>query len=330
MTHAQASGTQPRPGYFVGNVLSFFEGIEGAGSPAQDAAATIRHTAIGLGNLLEIRSPSRTLKRRQPACEDSTARTFSIVLILEGAAEISQAGRACSLPGGCFALVDGKQPFEAEMPSNHHKVLFQLPRQPVVSRYPGIEGRTSLPADMTKPGNKLFREFVRTAADSAHRLSDLGRYSLLAASIEMLGLIETESAGAVRVPRIERAIAEIELNLADPELCATRVAARLGLSRRRLDAIFEHTGMSVSAQIWERRLLRAASMLGEARDAWLRVIDVAYACGFSDAAHFSRAFRKRFGLAPREWRHRDGFGPNARGSEARPRAAPAASAEQCR
>lgn len=29
------------------------------------------------------------------------------------------------------------------------------------------------------------------------------------------------------------------------------------------------------------------------------VSDIAFACGFNDAAHFSRSFRARFGCAPR-------------------------------
>jgi len=30
--------------------------------------------------------------------------------------------------------------------------------------------------------------------------------------------------------------------------------------------------------------------------------EIAYGRGFNDAAHFSRAFRERFGCSPREWR----------------------------
>ncbi|MFC3285810.1 helix-turn-helix domain-containing protein [Litchfieldella rifensis] len=30
--------------------------------------------------------------------------------------------------------------------------------------------------------------------------------------------------------------------------------------------------------------------------------EVALACGFADAAHFSRVFRSRHGLSPRQWR----------------------------
>jgi AraC-like DNA-binding protein len=32
----------------------------------------------------------------------------------------------------------------------------------------------------------------------------------------------------------------------------------------------------------------------------VQISDIAYRCGFSTPAHFSRAFRKRYGVSPRE------------------------------
>jgi AraC-like DNA-binding protein len=34
----------------------------------------------------------------------------------------------------------------------------------------------------------------------------------------------------------------------------------------------------------------------------LKVIDVAYACGFNDVSYFNRCFRRRFGASPTELR----------------------------
>jgi AraC-like DNA-binding protein len=61
--------------------------------------------------------------------------------------------------------------------------------------------------------------------------------------------------------------------------------------------------------VWESRLALAADMLRRAgRDeregrgdrGRLQIGDIAYRCGFSTPAHFSRAFRERYGVAPRE------------------------------
>jgi AraC-like DNA-binding protein len=36
---------------------------------------------------------------------------------------------------------------------------------------------------------------------------------------------------------------------------------------------------------------------------WLRVSDVAYACGFNEISYFNRCFRRRFGASPSQYRN---------------------------
>jgi AraC family transcriptional activator of tynA and feaB len=43
-------------------------------------------------------------------------------------------------------------------------------------------------------------------------------------------------------------------------------------------------------------MLRAADHAGS------QIATIAYRCGFSDRAHFARAFRRHFGASPSEWR----------------------------
>jgi AraC family transcriptional regulator, positive regulator of tynA and feaB len=291
---------------FSGSIERFFDGVEDQSRSSDAADVRFEHADLGHGTLWRVAAKPHSLQRSPVVATDRTARTFAVLLVVEGQAEITQADRACKLDAGQFTLVDGLQPFNADMPSAYKKIIFQLPRQAVVSRHIGIESRTALPNDVERPGNRLFRDFVLSVSRSADSVSFAERRTLLSASIEMLGLVESESAAHNRLPRLERAIAEIEINLGDPDLSPDWVARRLGLSRRHTDAIFELTGMSVSAQIWERRLVRSATELASSRNAECKIIDVAFSCGFRDPAHFSRAFRKRFGLTPSQWRMHGG------------------------
>ena len=50
------------------------------------------------------------------------------------------------------------------------------------------------------------------------------------------------------------------------------------------------------------RLDRASDMLSDPRAAGLPVTEIAFRNGFLDAGYFTRLFRKRFGITPREWR----------------------------
>lgn len=97
-----------------------------------------------------------------------------------------------------------------------------------------------------------------------------------------------------------RAIRYIDAHLAEPALSPTTIAAGLGMSLRYLHLLFED-GASVGATILGRRLERCHAALRDDAD-HRSISEIAFAWGFNDAAHFSRTFRARFGVSPRELR----------------------------
>jgi transcriptional regulator GlxA family with amidase domain len=102
--------------------------------------------------------------------------------------------------------------------------------------------------------------------------------------------------------RQQAALTEIEERLGESAFCAQFLAARVGLSRRRLDEIFvRNFGRPVAAYIWERRLERARRCMMSYMS---QTITGSPCVGFEDASHFSRAFKHRFGAAPSIWRSR--------------------------
>lgn len=93
------------------------------------------------------------------------------------------------------------------------------------------------------------------------------------------------------------ALAHIGRRLHDPEFGPEAFPAALRMSRSRLYAAF--TGDDgVAAKIRDARLDRAYRRLAAVRGR-VQVASVMTSCGFTDAAPFSRAFRRRFELAPR-------------------------------
>jgi AraC-like DNA-binding protein len=96
-------------------------------------------------------------------------------------------------------------------------------------------------------------------------------------------------------------IAHIRRNLADPGLRTSSVAQELRVSPRSVQNVFEHLATTASAFILEARLDKAAERL--AVDPCGSITELAFDCGFSDSAYFSRCFRHRFGVSPRDYRH---------------------------
>ena len=75
------------------------------------------------------------------------------------------------------------------------------------------------------------------------------------------------------------------------------IAMRLNLSRRSLERLFLKAAATSPARAYmEIRLRRARQLLHQTR---MPVVEVALACGFASAAHFSRSYRAAYGTAPR-------------------------------
>ena len=78
------------------------------------------------------------------------------------------------------------------------------------------------------------------------------------------------------------------------------IAAEVGLSPRQLERLFaRYLRASPSHYYLKLRLDRARSMLLQTTKP---VLDVAVACGFASASHFSRCYRSEFGHRPRDER----------------------------
>lgn len=114
-----------------------------------------------------------------------------------------------------------------------------------------------------------------------------------------LGRPTADQAEAVyRTVRI-RATRAIERRLLDPTLTPFEIAAATGASRSTLYRAFADHG-GVQKRIQTLRLERARDVLRRRVGGRPRVSEVAYQHGFASEAHFSRAFRSRFGHSPGE------------------------------
>jgi AraC-like DNA-binding protein len=98
--------------------------------------------------------------------------------------------------------------------------------------------------------------------------------------------------------RLSRIMQLIDAQLEQPTLNASRIARQLGVSERYVQKLMEMTGTTFSECVMDKRLRRAWQVLAENRAPEVPVREVGWSVGFSDASHFTRAFRNRFGETP--------------------------------
>jgi transcriptional regulator GlxA family with amidase domain len=112
----------------------------------------------------------------------------------------------------------------------------------------------------------------------------------------------------VRHPKLLSVIELMEQNLEEP-MSRAELAGRAGLSTRQLERLFrKYLSRSPARYYLELRLHKARLLLLQTD---MSVIDVALACGFVSASHFSKCYRDFFGRTPRKERNIPA-GPDAR------------------
>lgn len=105
--------------------------------------------------------------------------------------------------------------------------------------------------------------------------------------------------GGIDDARVSRALLMMEQNLAEP-LSIARLASALGLGVRQLERLFAETlKESPQESYLALRLKHARWMLANTSFSAARI---AADLGFSDGAHFGRAFKARFGETPATYR----------------------------
>jgi AraC-like DNA-binding protein len=83
-------------------------------------------------------------------------------------------------------------------------------------------------------------------------------------------------------------------------VCVTELARQVGLGASRLEHLFKtHVNTTIRDFVRERRLLEAAERLAGSEE---RVSVISFGVGFGDVSNFNHAFKKRFGVSPREYR----------------------------
>ncbi|MGY3530374.1 AraC-like DNA-binding protein [Bradyrhizobium embrapense] len=149
----------------------------------------------------------------------------------------------------------------------------------------------------------LDRLESRLVLMSPEELKQAGRATaqMIAACIQLSSDRLDQARGAIESVLFERARLYIETHLGDFDLTPDRIAQQLRISRSALYRAFESVG-GVAGYILRKRLRAAHAELVASNDR--QVQEIAYRHGFKLASDFTRAFRREFGVSPREMRER--------------------------
>jgi AraC-like DNA-binding protein len=185
-------------------------------------------------------------------------------------------------------------------------IVIRLPIAESEAHVPGLRRLAGIPVRGDRGAGALLSGFVRTAWSQLEGEDDLGWADSFCDVIWPLVDMAYSDARATRPltareRRRGEVMTHIDAHLLEANLTARRIADDLGISARSVQIIFAAMGSTPSAYIQSRRLDHAAAQLVRLkRDA--PITQIAFDSGFNDLSTFCRLFRRRFGVAPRDYR----------------------------
>lgn len=224
--------------------------------------------------------------------------------------EVEQRGQTLQLLGGQAYLFNHAVTYRTRPPSPYRTRSIAFPASLLRLRVRDLQPFYALDNYIaTSGGLSLIRSFADHLSQGAVNWSDHEFTALSDQFLDLLGLfLQTGNANVASAESCtqaghrQRAVHYIRIHASDPELSPLRVAQACGISLGYLHEVFRGPGMAVEQKIFEERLELARRLLIDPRRKGVPIQTLAYEAGFSDPAHFSRRFKRRFGVTPGELR----------------------------
>jgi AraC-like DNA-binding protein len=225
--------------------------------------------------------------------------------VRKGVELVRESGREVTLTTGDIVLWDGWQPTEVEVVEPFLKRTLIFPRERVLAVCPRLGELKALPPLNQNGPARLLVRYLDALAMELPSLDDAAGAAAADAALELLRAAVEPSVPTTRAAKREALRTDVRryvrTHLQDPTLCPDTIAKAHAISVRALHALFEDSGESVAGLVRHERLARCYEDLGRVTGG--SVTEIAFRWGFRDAAHFSRVFKREFGLTPSEARH---------------------------
>lgn len=303
-------------------VCKNFVDIEIVSKVPPDFSADLLSRQVGNLRVSEVAATAHAVRSRDKSSDMPRENCLYATLMLEGGGYIRQDGREVFLPPGDFAFYDATRPHALNFDKGVKMMLVHLPLNLLQNQIAGVEQCTIRRIDGKMGVGAVTATFMRSLSSHLPEMDKSSYVHLAECTLDLLlsslSSLKPEgpSLSRSRALSLQRVKAFVEQHLSDPALSITAVSLGVGLSPRYINKLFEdaHYSWSLSRYIWGRRLERCRQDLGNPAFQRQRISEIALLWGFNDLSHFSRAFKARFGMSPREYREQI-LGKNSNPSE---------------
>jgi AraC-like DNA-binding protein len=239
---------------------------------------------------------------RGPALIAPGADQLLIMLQIEGSVDRHCAGRRMRIEPGDVAITDYTRPSHS-VATDYENLIVVLARDSVPAALLTLE-----PHGLVFPRGSGAARLIGAAMRELYAQADDLTVSEAEAAIEGIVALTTACARATLAgdeadhvkSKRKAALDYIDAHLGNAQLGPNEVAAAAKVSRASLYRLLAAEG-GIRAVLLKRRLDEALRLMLADNTDGRSLTDIAKCCGFGGTSQFSRAFRARFGVPPRQY-----------------------------
>lgn len=180
-----------------------------------------------------------------------------------------------------------------------------FPKYILESRVPDINTIINIPFDMSHGVAAITAAYMVSMIENSTSIEEHHETKLLDMFLELISLsfspLHFTSTSKHRRDLLHSIKTYINQNIKNPALNPSMLAEQFSISTRYIHDLFKDEGISISKYITETRLEMCRRDLAHTHSIKKKVIDIAFKWGFNDAAHFSKLFKKKYGIAPSKY-----------------------------
>ncbi|MCO5107918.1 MAG: helix-turn-helix domain-containing protein [Burkholderiaceae bacterium] len=234
---------------------------------------------------------------------------LKIVAPYRGTAGVEQQGRQAWVSPGEWSIYDTTDSYSVANPVRVEHLIVMVPKAPLVERGLPLE---KLMAQRLGAGGGISRLALQAMRGAWQELPSIapsaargvGESIMQLVQLSLLELAGRDSAPTQREALRERIKQLVARRLGDARLSVDAIAVELNCSRRQLYNAFSDEPDGVAGYVLAQRLEACRRDFEDRRLDATSITGIALRRGFNHPAHFSRAFKARFGVTPSDWRQR--------------------------
>jgi len=307
----KAVAAEQRLAYWIDMICNTYVQLECDAPAAERFDGSIESQNMPGLDLSVVASGAQNVLRTPSHIARSTDDYFLVSVQTRGRGRVRQDGRTALLAPGDFALYDSTREYELHFEEDFEQIVLKLPGERMRSLVrdtdkltaTAVSGKAGAGHLMINMINTLWQDIDTLQPASAAAVAD-GVMNILLAGLQTLPASNCPGLSSLATYHLARIKQVIDARMAEPTFSIGDVARELGISVAHIHRLFRNEATTPAQYIWARRLEACSRDLLDPRRAHRSISEVAYSWGFNDAAHFSRAFRERFGCSPKEWRQR--------------------------